>query len=77
MIEEEQEDRMISYGFRKEIDLPFDEAVETVTEQLKKQGFGIMTKIDVREKFKEKLKKCEKHYKNIMLLDILLFKVNV
>lgn len=46
---------MISYGFRKEIDLPFDKAVEVVTEELKKQGFGILTKIDVKEKFKEKL----------------------
>ena len=46
---------MISYGFRKEIDLPFDKAVEAVTEELKKQGFGILTKIDAKEKFKEKL----------------------
>lgn len=46
---------MISYGFRKEIDLPFDKAVEAVTEELKKQGFGILTRIDVKEKFKEKL----------------------
>jgi uncharacterized protein (DUF302 family) len=46
---------MISYGFRKEIDLPFEKAEEVVTEELKKEGFGILTKIDVREKFKEKL----------------------
>jgi len=46
---------MISYGFRKQIDLPFDRAVEVVTEELKKQGFGILTKIDVKEKFKERL----------------------
>ena len=46
---------MISYGFRKEIELPFDQAVAVVTEELKKKGFGIMTKIDVKEKFKEKL----------------------
>lgn len=46
---------MINYGFKKEIDLPFDKAVETVTEELKKQGFGILTRIDVKEKFKEKL----------------------
>ena len=46
---------MISYGFRKKIDLPFDKAVEAVTEELKKQGFGILTRIDVKEKFKEKL----------------------
>lgn len=46
---------MISYGFKKEIDLPFHQAVEVVTEELKKKGFGILTKIDVKEKFKEKL----------------------
>ena len=46
---------MISYGFRKEIDLPFEKAEQAVTEELKKEGFGIMTKIDLREKFKEKL----------------------
>lgn len=46
---------MISYGFRKEIDLPFEKAEEVVTEELKKKGFGILTKIDVREKFEEKL----------------------
>jgi uncharacterized protein (DUF302 family) len=46
---------MISYGFRKEIELSFDQAVGVVTEELKKKGFGILTKIDVKEKFKEKL----------------------
>lgn len=46
---------MISYGFRKEISLPFEKAEEVVTEELKKEGFGILTRIDVREKFKEKL----------------------
>ena len=46
---------MINYGFTKEIDMPFEEAVEVVTAELKKEGFGILTKIDVKEKFKEKL----------------------
>jgi len=46
---------MIKYGFTKEIDTPFEEAVEAVSEELKKEGFGILTKIDVKEKFKEKL----------------------
>ncbi len=46
---------MISYGFRKEISLPFEKAEDVVTEELKKEGFGILTRIDVREKFKEKL----------------------
>lgn len=46
---------MITYGFRKEVKLSFDQAVEVVTQELKKEGFGILTTIDVREKFREKL----------------------
>jgi uncharacterized protein (DUF302 family) len=46
---------MISYGFKKEISLAFEKAEEVITEELKKQGFGILTRIDVKEKFKEKL----------------------
>jgi uncharacterized protein (DUF302 family) len=46
---------MISYGFKKEVDLTFDRAVEVVTEEMKKRGFGVLTKIDLKEKFKEKL----------------------
>ena len=46
---------MIGYGFMKEIDISFEKAVELVIEELKKEGFGILTQIDVKEKFKEKL----------------------
>jgi uncharacterized protein (DUF302 family) len=46
---------MIAYGFRKQVDVPFEEAVEAVTARLKEQGFGILTQIDVKEKFQEKL----------------------
>lgn len=46
---------MISYGFTKELDLSFDRVRELVTEELKKEGFGILTEIDIREKFREKL----------------------
>ena len=46
---------MISYGFVKELEIPFEEAVEKVTEELKKEGFGILTKIDLKGKFREKL----------------------
>jgi uncharacterized protein (DUF302 family) len=46
---------MISYGFKKEINLPFQKAEAVVTDELKKRGFGILTRIDVKEKFKEKL----------------------
>ena len=43
------------YGFFKEVRLPFDRAVETVSEALKKEGFSILTTIDLQAKFKEKL----------------------
>jgi uncharacterized protein (DUF302 family) len=46
---------MISYGFEKQTDLPFGRALEVVSEELKKEGFGILTEIDVKEKFREKL----------------------
>lgn len=46
---------MVNYGFTKEVDVPFEEALEVVTKELRKEGFGILTKIDVQEKFKEKL----------------------
>ncbi len=46
---------MINYGFTKEVNVSFEKAVEAVTEELKKEGFGILTRIDVKEKFKEKL----------------------
>jgi uncharacterized protein (DUF302 family) len=46
---------MIAYGFRKQVDAPFEETVEAVTVGLKEQGFGILTQIDVKEKFQEKL----------------------
>ena len=46
---------MVNYGFTKELAVPFGEAVEVVTAALKEEGFGVLTTIDVREKFKEKL----------------------
>ncbi len=46
---------MNTYGFIKEMDMPFEKAVEMITEELKKEGFGILTTIDLKEKFKEKL----------------------
>jgi uncharacterized protein (DUF302 family) len=46
---------MITYGFTKELDASFERVKESAIEELKKEGFGILTEIDVRAKFKEKL----------------------
>ncbi len=46
----------MSYNFSKKTPQTFNETVEKVTEELKKEGFGTVTEIDLQEKFKEKLK---------------------
>ena len=45
----------MGYYFTKVVDLPFEQAVERVTEELKKEGFGILTEIDVQATLKKKL----------------------
>jgi len=45
-----------SYAFSKQLDgVSVDEAVARVTEALKGNGFGVLTKIDVRDTLKKKL----------------------
>jgi uncharacterized protein (DUF302 family) len=53
----------MKYYFNKSLEIPFDEAVAKVTEQLKKEGFGILTEIDVKETLKKKLDVDFKQYK--------------
>jgi len=43
------------FGFGKSVELSFDDAIETVTAELQKEGFGVMSDIDVAAKMKEKL----------------------
>ncbi len=45
----------MKYYFEKTTNYSFDEAVEKVTEELKKEGFGILSEINIHEKLKEKL----------------------
>lgn len=41
----------------------FDEAIQKVTDELKKEGFGILTEIDVKETLKKKLDVDFKKYR--------------
>jgi len=54
---------MSNYGFGKLIELGFDEAIERVTEELSKQGFGILTVIDVQATLKAKLDRDMRPYR--------------
>ncbi len=52
-----------SYGFSKVVNLGYDEAIEKVTDELKKEGFGVLTEIDVKATLKKKLDVDFKPYK--------------
>lgn len=43
------------YVFGKTVDLKFEQAVARVTEELAKEGFGVLTEIDVAATLKKKL----------------------
>lgn len=45
----------MKYYISKNLSTSFDEAVSLVTESLKKEGFGVLTEINIQEKMKEKL----------------------
>lgn len=44
-----------NYGYGKKVSFSFDQAVEKVKEELQKEGFGILTEIDVKTTLKKKL----------------------
>ncbi|MEY3784380.1 MAG: hypothetical protein RLZZ230_702 [Candidatus Parcubacteria bacterium] len=45
----------MKYGYNKIVKLTFDEAINKVTEELSKEGFGVLTTIDVKATMKNKL----------------------
>jgi uncharacterized protein (DUF302 family) len=53
----------MSYYFSKMLEVPFDEAIERVKAELKKEGFGVLTEIDVRKTLKEKMNVDFRNYR--------------
>lgn len=45
----------MKYGFSKTVDLSYGQAIEKVTNELKKEGFGVLTSINVKDTLKKKL----------------------
>jgi uncharacterized protein (DUF302 family) len=45
----------MKYYIEKTTEYGFDEAIKIVTEELKKEGFGVLTEIDVQATLKKKL----------------------
>jgi uncharacterized protein (DUF302 family) len=54
MVGMERKENM-SYYFSKTLQTTFEDAVSRVTEELKKEGFGVLTEIDVKDTLKKKL----------------------
>lgn len=53
----------MSYSFSKKVNLSYEQAIEKTREELKKEGFGVLTEIDVRDVLKKKLDVEFKKYK--------------
>ena len=53
----------MSYYFSKTLNLPFDEAITRVVDELKKEGFGVLTEIDVKATLKRKLGEDFRNYR--------------
>jgi len=46
---------MTKYYFGKTVEMSFDDAIVRVTEELKKEGFGVLTEVDIQATLKKKL----------------------
>jgi len=45
----------MQYGYNKKVDISFEDAVEKTKKELSKEGFGVLTEIDVKATMKKKL----------------------
>ena len=43
------------YTFSKIFDMTFEEAISSVKQELQREGFGVLTEIDIKETLKQKL----------------------
>ncbi len=53
----------MSYYFSKITDYSFEKAINRTKEELEKEGFGVLTEIDVKKTLKKKLDKDFRKYR--------------
>ena len=53
----------LTYGYQLEVPLPFEDAVAATRDALAGKGFGVLTEIDVRKTFTEKLNVNFRNYR--------------
>ena len=53
----------MAYHYSRKLKIPFEEAVQKITANLKQQGFGIITSIDLKDTLKQKLDVDFRKYK--------------
>tara|TARA_R100000789_G_scaffold100530_1_gene111281 strand:+ start:596 stop:1087 length:492 start_codon:yes stop_codon:yes gene_type:complete len=58
-----QKNKNMNYYFNKTINGTFEEVIDRVTQELKEEGFGILTEIDIKETLKKKLDVDFKKYR--------------
>ena len=54
---------MTTFGMRKELHATYDQALVSVPEALKSEGFGVLTEIDIQSTLKQKLGVDFRRYK--------------
>ena len=53
----------MKYHHSKKSNAPFKETIDTLTDELQQEGFGVLTTIDLKETFKKKLDINFRNYK--------------
>lgn len=53
---------MSNYSIKKNLNMGYEEALEKVKAELKKEGFGVLSELDMKSIFKEKIDKDIKKY---------------
>jgi uncharacterized protein (DUF302 family) len=51
------------YAFKSTMQIPYEEAIQKVMDELRNEGFGVLTEIDVKETMKKKLDVDFRKYK--------------